>query len=159
MQATRMNWRLSSALTVLALGALSGCRATLDVPPGYVRLREPAFYDLKAVSARGCVIALKVRPNEDATADLTFWSQAVEHQKVDLDGLRLAGRESIKSDKGLDGVLFNFELGEGQGKVTYLTALYVTPQRISTVEVGGPADMVTQDLEKLRKAILSVRTP
>jgi hypothetical protein len=139
------------------LCTLGGCTAGLDVPPGYVKLHEPGPYDLKAVSARGAVIALKSRPNEDASADLAFWSQAVEHQKADLDGLCLAGRESVKSESGLDGVLFNFELGEGQGKVAYLIALYVTPRRIYTVEAGGPADLVAQDREKLRKALLSVR--
>jgi len=71
--------------------------------------------------------------------------------------MRLAGRESIKSASELDGVLFSFELGEGQGKVTYLVALYVTPQRIYTIEAGGAADALGEDMEKLRKAILSFR--
>jgi len=151
--------QLRGALSgALMLGVLAGCTATLDVPKGYVKLHNPVFYDLKAVSARGCVIALKARPNEDASADLMFWSQAVEHQKVDLDGLHLAGREEIKSKQGLDGVLFNFELGEGEGKVTYVTALYVTPQRIYTVEAGGPTGLVKEDMEKLRAAVLSIRT-
>ena len=148
-------------LTLLATWTfvwLGGCAPALDVPPGYIQLRNPGYYDLKAASARGCVIALKARPNEDAAADLAFWSQAVEHQKVDLDGFRLAVRESIKSNQGLDGVLFNFELGEGQGQVMYLVGLYVTPQRIFTVEVGGATDALTGDMENMRKAILSVRT-
>ena len=139
------------------LALLAGCAPRIDVPTGYVKLREPGAYDLKAVSARGCVLALKTRPNEDATADLTFWSQALEHQKVDLDGLRLAAREAIRSNSGRDGVLFNFELGEGQGKVAYLIALYVTPHEICTVEAGGPADMMSQDMDKLRAAMSSVR--
>jgi hypothetical protein len=144
-------------VALVTLGVLTGCTAALQAPAGYVKLREPFPYEFKAVSARGGVIALKTRPNEDAAADLAFWSQAVEHQKVDLDGLHLAGRESIKSTAGREGVLFNFETGEGQGKVTYLIALYVTPQRIFTVEAGGPAEIVAQDMEKLRTAILSVR--
>jgi hypothetical protein len=149
--------RLSHLCPALALISLAGCTARIDAPPGYIKLREPAPYDLKGVSAQGAVIALKARPNEDASADLAFWSQAVEHQKVDLDGLRLAGRDAIKSDSGLPGVLFNFELGEGQGKVTYLVALYVTPRQIYTVEAGGPNDIISPDLEKLRKAMLSLR--
>lgn len=147
--------RLLPIASVLAL--LAGCTAVMDVPQGYVRLRHPHPYDLKAVSARGNVIALTTRPNEDATADLAFWAQAVEHQKVDLDGMRLAGRESIKSTRGRDGVLFQFEFGKGQGKATYLVALYVTPQRICTIEAGGPAAAIAEDLPKLREAILSAR--
>ena len=147
--------RLLPIAPVLAL--LGGCTAVMDVPPGYVRLRHPHPFDLKAVSARGNVITLTVRPNEDKTADLAFWSQAVEHQKVDLDAMRLTGRESIKSTRGRDGVLFQFELGQGQGKATYLVALYVTSQTICTIEAGGPAAAITEDLPKLREAILSAR--
>jgi len=149
--------RTTPFLLALIVGLLPGCAAQIDIPPGYVKLRQPGYYDSKAVSARGSVIAIKTRPNENATANLAFWSQAVEHQKVDLDGLRLAGREPLKSARGLDGVLFNFELGEGQGKVTYLVALYVTPRQIYTVEIGGPADAISQDMEQLRPAILSLR--
>ncbi len=152
--------RVLTAAAPLAVGLLSGCAApSLEAPGGYVKLRQPFPYDFKAVSAQGAVIALKTRPNEDAAADLAFWSQAVEHQKVDLDGLRLAARDAIKSKSGREGVLFNFESGEGQGEVTYLVGLYVTPERIYTVEAGGPADVVAQDLEKLRTAISSVRVP
>jgi hypothetical protein len=146
-------------LMITAVAVSGGCAAGLDVPPGYVRVRDPSPYELKAVSARGAVVALSSRANEDKSADLTFWSQAVEHQKVDLDGMRLAGRESIQSKRGRDGVLFNFESGEGQGKVTYLVGLFVTPQRIYTVEAGGPADIVAQDMDKLRAAVQSVRVP
>lgn len=151
--------RMRDPCLACVLVVLAGCTARIDTPPGYIKLRQPAPHDLKAVSAQGAVIALKARPNEDASADLTFWSQAVEHQKVDLDGLRLAGRDPIKSDSGLPGILFDFELGEGQGKVTYLVALYVTPREIYTVEAGGPTDVIAPDLEKLRKAMLSLRTP
>jgi hypothetical protein len=159
MPARRGRARSVTGLILLLTGCvLAGCAPSLDVPPGYVKMRQPGGYDLKAVSARGSVIALTARPNEDASADLTFWSQAVEHQKVDLDGLRLAGREPIKTNTGLDGVLFSFELGEGQGKVAYLVALYVTPQRIYTVEVGGPADAIAGDMDKLRQAIVSLRS-
>ena len=149
--------RICSSVSMLAFLLVTGCAPRIDVPQGYVTLRNSQSYELKAVSARGCVIALNTHPNEDARADLSFWSQAVEHQKVDLDGLRLAGRETIKSTTGLDGVLFKFELGEGQGKVAYLVALYVTPRQICTVEAGGPADLVAADSEKLHKAMLSVR--
>jgi hypothetical protein len=141
------------------LVTLGACAPALQVPPGYAKVQRSAPYDLKAVSAKGAVIALRGRANEDKTADLAFWSQAVERQKVDLDGLRLAGRDAIKSRAGLDGILFNFELGEGPGKVTYLVALFVTPARIYTVEAGGPTDAVAPDMDKLRTAITSLRVP
>jgi hypothetical protein len=135
---------------------LGGC-ATIDVPEGYVKLRHPQPYDLKAVSARGNVIALTVRSNEDQSADLQFWSEAVEYQKLDLDGMELAGRESIRSRSDLEGVLFHFESGQGQGKYAYLVALYVTSTRIYTIEAAGPAELIAADMEKLRRSMLSLR--
>jgi hypothetical protein len=129
--------RLALIMSVSALLGTLGC-AAIDVPEGYIKLRNPQPYDLKAVSAQGNVIALTVRPNEDAAANLKFWSQAVEYQKVTLDGMKLAAREDIKAKNGLEGVLFNLESGEGQGRYTYLLALYVTPRNIYTVEAGGP---------------------
>ena len=50
--------RTGSFCALMTLLTLAGCTAPgLDVPAGYVKLHEPQPYDLKAVSARGGVIA------------------------------------------------------------------------------------------------------
>lgn len=150
-------WR--NALVVAALlacGLTVGC-AEFTPPDGYVKLKDSPGYDVKAVSARGNVIALTSRPNEDRTANLDFWAAAVEYQKVDLDGMKLADREAIRSAGGLDGVLFRFETGEGRAKLAYLVALYVTPTQIHTMEATGPAEALLPDLEKLKKSMQSLR--
>jgi hypothetical protein len=136
---------------------MTGCTAAIDLPDGYVKLRDAGPYDLKAVSANGTVIALTSRANQHDESDLAFWSRAVEYQKVDNDGMKLAGREDLKSDGGLDGVLFNFETGQGNGRLTYLVAIYVTPRQIHTIEAGGPADKIEADTDKLRAAMRSIR--
>jgi hypothetical protein len=146
----------SILMPICAALLMSGCSA-IDPPEGYVRVKDQTFYDVKAVSPRGHVIALKSRPNEDRSADLKFWTQAVEYQKVDIDGMKLIDRESIKSSGGLEGTLFHFESGEGQAKITYLVALYVTPTRITTVEATGPTTALAMDMDKLRKSMFSVR--
>ncbi len=148
--------RLVLLCSCLAVICLTGC-VTLDTPQGYVALRDPEPYDYKAVSARGTAIALTTRQNEDRSADLDFWSEAIEYQKVDLDGMELTSREAIRTKSGLDGVLFEFESGEGQGKIKYLVAVFVTPSTIHTVEVVGEAEPVATDMDQLRKAICSLR--
>ena len=147
--------RMLLAGIVLATVPL-GC-ATLEPPPGYARLQDPAPYQFKAVSAKGNVLALSSHPNEDRAADLAFWSAAIEHQKVDVDGLKLAGRETVRSRGGVEGTLLHFELGEGQGKLAYLVAVYVTPARIFVVEATGRADDLGLDADKLRTAMQSLR--
>lgn len=143
-------------LPVAAACLMQGC-ARIDPPIGYIEVKDQQRYDFKAVSPRNNVIALKSRPNESRDADLDFWAKAVEYQKVEIDGMKLAGRERIKSGHGLDGVLFDFESGEGQTKITYLVALYVTPTRIVTVEATGPTESIANDIDGLRNSILSVR--
>lgn len=133
---------------------LVGC-ATLEPPDGYVKLKDPGPYDFKAVSPQGNAIALSSRANEDRSADLDFWAAAVEHQKVDVDGMRLVGRREIRSRSGLSGVLFTFEIGEGQNRLAYLVALYVTPERVYTIEAAGLADAIAADTDKLRQSMES----
>ncbi len=144
------------SLVLVAALAAAGC-AAIEPPEGYVKVKKDKLYDFKAVSARGNVIALKSRSNEDRSADLKFWSDAVEYQKVDIDGMKLVNRESIKSASGLEGVLFHFDSGEGQAKTSYLVALYVTPARIHTVEATGSAKALAEDMDKVRKSMLSLR--
>lgn len=135
---------------------LAGC-GSMTPPPGYIKIRSSGDYDAKYVSAHGNVVALTIRSNEDRTADLKFWTQAVEYQKVDLDGMKLADRQELKSNSGLAGTLFNFETGEGRGKITYLVGLYVTPMRIYTIEATGPAESLAPELPRIKESMQSVR--
>lgn len=145
-------------IVVLAgLAVLVGCRAMLDAPKGYVALKDPAPFDYKAVSARGHVLAASHHANENPDADLAFWAAAIEHQKVVLDGMKLAAREDLRTQNGQDGRLFTFELGEGQGKLTYLVGVFVRRDRITVVEAGGPAEHFASDLPAIRAAIQTLR--
>ncbi len=147
---------LKALPAALVLAAFSGC-AAISPPEGYVKDSQQRRYDAKYWSPRGNVIAHASRSNEDRKATLQFWSDAVEYQKVDIDGMKLARRESITSAGGTEGVLFHFEEGEGQGKTAYLLALYVTPARIHTIEATGPADALAADMDKLVASMKSLR--
>ncbi len=145
------------AVVPLLLLAATGCNppARITPPPGYVPLRNAAPYDFKAVSARGMAVGMRSRANEHESADLKYWSAAVEHQKVDLDGMTLAGRQAIRSKDDVEGVLFQFESGQGASTLTYLIALYVTPARIVTIEAAGSAELLSADLPAIKESITS----
>ncbi|MBI4567960.1 MAG: hypothetical protein HY719_06125 [Planctomycetes bacterium] len=155
--------RVSFMVIMLALGAASalalasGCAMAIDAPEGYARLSDPWPYDYKAVSTRGCAIAVRQHANEDEMADLSFWSGAIEYQKVERDGMKMAARDAIKFRTGEPGTLFTFESGEGAGRMLYLVAVQVTPRRIATVEAAGPAADMENDREKLRAAVETLR--
>ncbi len=140
----------------MVLALVVGC-TQIDPPEGYVRDPNNQTYDYKAVSARGHAIGVKRRPNTDKSATLLFWTEAIEHQKCDIDGYKLASKNDIKSAGGLPGVLFNFEFGEGQSKLTYLVALYVTPSNIITIEAAGPTADLTDELASIRQSMESLR--
>lgn len=145
-----------AVMLLAALYAGVGC-VRIDAPDGYVEVKDQHTHDFKAVSARGNVIGLTSRENEGNGATLKFWTEAIEYQKVDIDGMTLANREEITAANGLGGTLFHFESGEGQGKIAYWVALYVTPSKIHTVEATGPADAIAKDTDVLRTAMLSLR--
>lgn len=142
------------ALGLLALA--TGC-ARIDAPTGYVEVKNVYGYDYKAVSAQGNVFALTSRDNPAGAGDLTFWSQAVEHQKVAIDGYRLEKREEIKAASGLAGTLFDLRVGSGSAEYTYLLALYVSPRTIYTVEAGGPSKRIETDRAAITRAMASLR--
>ena len=140
------------------LGLLApGCvTQRFTLPTGFVRVQD-YVYEVKGVSAKGHAIGLRVHDNTDPPGDLDFWTQAVEHQKVDLEGMKLAARDAIRSDAGLDGTLFQFELGEGQGKTAYWIALWVSGRRIMTVEAALPVELSADEAEAIKKSMRSVR--
>lgn len=127
-------------------------------PDGYVQDTGNQTYDYKAVSARGHALGVKRRANVDKSATLQYWTDAIEHQKCDIDGFKLAAKDDIQSGDGRKGVLFNLESGEGQSKLTYLVALFVTPADITTVEAAGPTAEFTADIPAIRKSIEGMQT-
>lgn len=157
MKPRTLNFRFQVFAAMLpAFALLSGCAATFDPPPGYVRVTHQHRHDLKFVSAAGNVVAVKSRPNEDSKADLAFWSAAVERQKTQFDGMRLTARDPVRSDAGVGGVLFQFESGDGPARLQYWVALFVTESRIITFEAGGAADKIGPEAAAIRRAALTV---
>ncbi len=144
---------IAPLICLLAPGCVSQ-RFTL--PKGFVRVQD-YVYEVKGVSAKGHAIGLRVHDNTDPPGDLDFWTQAVEHQKVEIDGMKLAARDAIRSEAGLDGTLFQFELGEGQGRTAYWVALWVSGPRIITVEAALPAEIAADEEEAIKTSMRSVR--
>lgn len=151
-----MHARLIFVLTLCLLA--TGCTSTLiDPPPGYIRTKYPYHYNAKYVSSTGHVMAVTARPNEDTTADLAFWSGALEHQKVTVEGMKLANRESIKTNSGQPGELFQFENPQDPTNTTYLVALFVKGRQIQTIEAGARGGFEKDELESIKKSMQTLR--
>ena len=76
------------------------------------------------------------------------------------DDLYEAGRRQwsdIETTAGRKGRLLELHLGQGAAEYTWLVALFVDPQRICTVEAGGPAKQLDEDMDKILGAIRTLR--
>lgn len=154
-----MRWTsgLIAAAAVLPLLTLACAGPRLEAPPGYAALKSAPLFDFKAISAQGHVIAVRRHANPSTDADLDYWSQAVEHQKVDVEGMKLVAREAVRTDRGQDGTLFQFELGEGQRRTAYWVAVFAKGFTITTVEVAGSSEGVALEADALKTSIRSLR--
>ena len=149
-------WFVLPACAACLLSA--GCLRRIDPPKGYVPVEDPGRFKLKAVSAQGTVFALRQWSNPGGEqADLSYWTQAVEHEKVDVQGYKMRRRGEIETTEGRTGTLFEFETGSGQGMYLWLVALFVSPTEIAAVEAGGPASQLEPDSDKIRGAIKTFR--
>ena len=151
-------WRgLGSALAVLACCG-GGCGPKVEPPAGYVPVKDAGDKSFMAVSARGNTIAVSTRRNEGGKyGDLTYWVDAFKHEKVALGRYRLVKEGEIETTGGWKGRLLELHLGQGAAEYTWLVGLFVDPQRICTVEAGGPTKPLEEDMDRLVGAIKTLR--
>ena len=144
-----------SLLTITAF-QMAGC-VKITPPKGYFEVDHSYLFRYKAVSAQGNVIALSKQWNDDKTADLVYWSEAIEYQKVDIEGYNLIERESIRSEEeDLTGTLLTFEVGEKADKILYLVGIYVDRRSIWVIEAGGPVDSIKEEKAEIVKSMESL---
>lgn len=118
-------------------------RHAADCPAGYVPVdTSRGEFRGRAISAGGVVIAIRERPNAQE-GNLDFWTEVV---KKDLaEGQGYAHRTSRDLQKGR-ALLF---ITPREKNTAYYVALFVTPSRITTVEIAGPQAEVDKDLPAL----------
>ena len=141
-----------------SLASIGGCGPTLSPPSNYIALNDAGRNDFKAVSAQGHAIVVNQHENEDKNATLDFWTAAVEHQLVDLDGLTLVDRVELRAHaESTDGVLMRFEVGEPPQQLTYFVGVYVTPKDVFTLEAVGPREALEGEAVAIKKAFESIK--
>ena len=148
--------RTSFWIAIASICTLAGGCVSMDTPRGYAELDDSYPFDFKAVSARGNVIALSEFDNEDDSVGLPFWAEAVEYQKVELDGYKLISREELRTNADVFGTLFTFEVGEGPDAILYLIAVFVDGDDIYVVEAGGAVEAIEAEMDDIKAAMKTV---
>jgi hypothetical protein len=155
---------LGAALALAAAGC--GPSFAIETPPNFVELDEDySSYDYRATSADGLVLAVR-ELDHDPQGELSFWVKAVENRMRERGGYALLESVPTKSADGVAGMQLRFGLdvdasseGGGVGQPhLYYVALFVTPERIFVVEVGGTKELVTAQAQSIEAALRSFRT-
>ncbi len=137
---------LVPALFLLVLTAV-GCvpLEKIPTPEGFARYTETG--EFKAVSPERVVFRVRSEDNRPR-ADLPFWKEALKKRMLDAGYIFL--REAPVTADSDPGYLLELTAPYGQQDFTYLTAVFVRPEKIVIV---GAAGEVT-DLAGRREAIL-----
>lgn len=146
---------------ILGCGALlaGGCQSGMDIPAGFVPVEvyDPHFYQARAISADGVVLALRRGYDNPKNGTLEFWGEAIKNQLTSSEGYKLTKDEPVKSQTGRAGKLLTFSTDRRGTNLTYLLAIFVTEQKVVLAEAGGKADAVKGKMDAIKKALLSVK--
>ena len=150
----------ASLLLVVGLAAV-GCRPfRIDTPDSFIEVEESrrSFYDYRATSADGVVVAVRAIEN-DRRGTLDFWAQAVRNKLRDARGYALTDEHDLNARGGMPGKQLRFGRDESGHSYTYWVTLFVrrdgSKPRVWVIEAGGQSEVFEQRREELERLIAS----
>lgn len=126
--------RLAPLLPLLLAGCTTAAyfRQASDCPPGYVPVDTGGGeFRGRAMSAGGVVVGIRERPNAQE-GNLDFWTEVVKRDLAEGQGYAHKSSRDLRRGRAL---LF---VTPRERNTAYTVMLFVTPERITTVEVAGP---------------------
>jgi len=130
-------------LCVLSLGLLAGCATTMELPPGFVQLRERA--EFRATTSDEAVLQVHEVHDPTKASDAKFWIDALRTDFVGQRGYVETGAGEVTDGEGNVGQCVEFSSGLRGEKVGYLVAVWMRrsgllglgAKRLRVVEFGG----------------------
>lgn len=140
----------------LAVIGGQACASSVSIvtPKAFVELDDQAEYDYRATSADGLVIGVRELDNEPR-GELTFWTRAIENQLRRQGGYALLETRDVQSKDNVPGKQLRFGHDEGRSPHLYQVTVFVTPDTIALLEVGGTKELVTAHAAELDGAVAS----
>ena len=153
MKRTSVRRTLEIVTTALAASLFAACtNFTAVTPKGFVELDDQELYDYRATTADGLVIGVRELENEPQ-GELDFWARAIENQLRNNGGYALLETREVKSKDGVTGKQFRFGHDEGKTPHLYYLAVWVTPDTIQILEIGGTKELVTKHAAEVDFAV------
>ena len=143
------------ALTAAAL--LAGCTHdfTIDTPDGFAPLDDQTTYDYRATDAEGVVLGVREKAN-DPHGDLAFWSGALDAH-LRRQGYRAVEATAVESSDGVAGRQLRYTVSRSGRQHAYWVTVFVTADKVVTVEAGGDEAFFDTRGKAIGKAIASVQ--
>jgi hypothetical protein len=139
--------------TALSASLFAACtNFTAVTPKGFVELDDQDLYDYRATTADGLVIGVRELDN-DPEGELDFWARAIENQLRNSGGYALLETREVKSKDGVTGKQLRFGHDEGKTPHLYYLSVFVTPDTIQILEIGGTKELVTKHAAEVDYAV------
>lgn len=144
-----------SGCGAVSCALLTACSAvSIHTPKGFVELDDQTEYDYRATSADGLVIGVRELDNQPR-GELAFWTRAIENQLRRQGGYALLETRDVRSKDDVPGKQLRFGHDEGKQPHLYQVTLFVTPDTIAVLEVGGTKELVTAHAAEVDGAVAS----
>jgi hypothetical protein len=143
-------------LALFAAAALAGCTPSFNIstPSGFAELDHEGDFGYRAANAEGVVLAVRAEAN-DPHGDLDFWKGAVRAH-FDRNGYEADKAKAIHSADAIPGELLRYRIERDGRPHVLLVAVFVTSNKVVTVEAGGDEAHVSKVEAQLARAIDSL---
>jgi hypothetical protein len=145
------------ACLIACSAVLGGCTHdfAIDTPDGFAPLEDQKAYDYRATDAEGVVLGVREKANEPR-GDLGFWSTALDAQ-MRRRGYTAESAKAVESADGVTGKQIRYSVEKNGRKHAYWITVFVTEDRVVTVEAGGDQAFFAEKEKPIQRAIASVQ--
>ena len=143
-------------LSVFFILILIACQPyTITTPDGFVKLQNEYNYDYRAVSADNSIIAIKYHDN-DEEGTLEFWYKVLVNYFTFKKAYKFLESKNLKSANSIEGKGAIFETIYNGIRTKYFIFIFVTKDKVYSLEYTAKADNWDKDFKILEKTIQSM---
>lgn len=145
------------ACVIAAASLLGGCTHDFAIatPDGFAPFEGGETFDYRATDAEGVVLGVREEVN-DPRGDLSFWSGALDAH-LRRSGYRAVASKEMQSADGVAGRQIRYTIDRQGRRHAYWVTVFVTDDRVVTVEAGGDETFFEARGKSIQQAIASVQ--
>jgi hypothetical protein len=143
------------AVTTWAVVRAATAKDPIDLPPGFVQLRDGGS-GFRAMTSDDARLWVR-RWRESTSASVDFWAEMVQ-QDLTRRGYERKGGGEVKDAAGRAGQWLEFDANVGGERVRYLIAVWAEGDVVQVVEYGAEGAVYDKHLPAVRTALATLRS-